>query len=117
MLPPQLVILAAGLISTASAQQVDYAQYVNPLIGSEGSYPGLAFGGGDISVGGALPFSVVKVGIDTYEDNVTRNTLNGGYTPQGRVTAISMLHESGTGVWRRAADTVDRCEPAGQLAG
>lgn len=48
----------------------------------------------DIFVGGALPFGVAKVGIDTYEDNVTLNTLNGGYTPNGRVTAISMLHES-----------------------
>ena len=44
-----------------------------------------------------LPFGVVKVGIDTYEDNVSYSTLNGGYTPNGRVTAISMLHESGTG--------------------
>ena len=26
--------------------QSDYAQYVNPLIGSEGPIPGLAFGGG-----------------------------------------------------------------------
>lgn len=51
----------------------------------------------DIFVGGALPFGVVKVGIDTYEDNVSYSTLNGGYTPNGRVTAISMLHESGTG--------------------
>lgn len=51
----------------------------------------------DIFVGGALPFGVVKVGIDTYEDNVSYSALNGGYTPNGRVTAISMLHESGTG--------------------
>jgi len=28
---------------------------------------------------------------------VSYSTLNGGYTPNGRVTAISMLHESGTG--------------------
>lgn len=96
MLGRKLGYLVAGVVSAASAQ-VDYSQYVNPLIGSEGPYPGLAFGGGDIFVGGALPFGVVKVGIDTYEDNVTLNTLNGGYTPQGRVTAISMLHESGTG--------------------
>lgn len=48
-------------------------------------------------MGGALPFGVAKVGIDTYEDNVTYSTINGGYTPQGRVTAISMMHESGTG--------------------
>jgi hypothetical protein len=50
----------------------------------------------NIFVGGALPFGVVKVGIDTYEDNVTYSTLNGGYTPNGRVTAVSMLHESKT---------------------
>lgn len=96
MVSPGLSLLALGFTASALAQ-VDYAQYVNPLIGSEGPYPGLAFGGGDIFVGGALPFGVVKVGLDTYEDNVTLNTLNGGYTPQGRVTAISMLHESGTG--------------------
>jgi putative alpha-1,2-mannosidase len=40
---------------------------------------------------------VAKVGIDTYEDNITIATLNGGYTPKGKVTAISMMHESGTG--------------------
>ncbi|KAK5698969.1 hypothetical protein LTR97_006618 [Elasticomyces elasticus] len=86
-------LLSAGL----AAAQVDYSQYVNPLIGSEGPFPGLAFGGGDIFVGAALPFGVAKVGIDTYEDNVTFSTLNGGFTPLGRVTAISMMHESGTG--------------------
>ncbi|KAE8447054.1 hypothetical protein EG329_011189 [Mollisiaceae sp. DMI_Dod_QoI] len=68
-----------------------------PLIGSEGPIPGYAFGGGDIFVGGAVPFGVAKVGIDTYEDNITLSTLNGGYTPMGRVTAFSMMHESGTG--------------------
>lgn len=46
---------------------------------------------------GALPFGVVKVGIDTYETNLTLATLNGGYTPQGLVTGVSMMHESGTG--------------------
>ena len=50
----------------------------------------MAVGGGDIFVGGALPFGVAKVGIDTYEANVTISTLNGGWTPQGNVTAISM---------------------------
>lgn len=44
-----------------------------------------------------MPFGVVKVGIDTYETNISANTLNGGYTPQGLVTGISMMHESGTG--------------------
>ncbi|KAF2116762.1 glycosyl hydrolase [Lophiotrema nucula] len=77
--------------------QTDYSQYVNPFIGSEGPFPGQAFGGGDIFVGGAVPFGVVKVGIDTYEANRSISTLNGGYTPNGNVTAISMMHESGTG--------------------
>lgn len=79
------------------AAQVDYSQYVNPFIGSEGPIPGLAFGGGDIFVGGAVPFGVTKVGIDTYETNTSFSTINGGYTPKGLVTAVSMMHESGTG--------------------
>lgn len=93
------ISLTSAIVSLAyplsiAAAQVDYSQYVNPLIGSSGPMEGLAFGGGDTFVGGALPFGVVKVGIDTYEENVTMNTLNGGYTPNGKVTAISMLHES-----------------------
>ena len=46
-----------------AAAAVDYSQYVNPFIGSEGPYEGLAFGGGDIFVGAALPFGVTKVGL------------------------------------------------------
>lgn len=89
-------IFFCALIFRAAAQ-VDYSQYVNPLIGSEGPFPGLAFGGGDIFVGGAVPFGVAKVGIDTFEPNTTFSTINGGYTPQGLLTAVSMMHESGTG--------------------
>jgi putative alpha-1,2-mannosidase len=89
--------LFAFLLRRAIAAQMNYSQYVNPFIGSEGYIPGLAFGGGDIFVGGAVPFGVVKMGIDTYEDNITYSTTNGGYTPLGRVTAITMMHESGTG--------------------
>jgi putative alpha-1,2-mannosidase len=92
-----LAALSLALLAGNAVAQVDYTQYVNPFIGSEGPFPGLAFGGGDIFVGGALPFGVVKLGIDTYEDNVTFSTINGGYTPQGRVTGVSMMHESGTG--------------------
>lgn len=88
------LILAFPYFSNA---QVDYSQYVNPLIGSEGPIPGQAFGGGDIFVGGAVPFGVAKVGIDTFETNQSISTLNGGFTPQGLVTAVSMMHESGTG--------------------
>ncbi|KAK5086016.1 hypothetical protein LTR70_007634 [Exophiala xenobiotica] len=93
-----LIALAIGQGSGhSSLANVDYSQYVNPLIGSEGPMPGQAFGGGDIFVGGAVPFGVVKVGIDTYETNLTLSTINGGYTPQGLVTGVSMMHESGTG--------------------
>ncbi|KAI2642292.1 glycoside hydrolase family 92 protein [Xylaria nigripes] len=91
-LSPLLVTLA----STANAN-VDYSQYVNPFIGGSGPFDGLAYGGGDIFVGGAMPFGVVKMGIDTYEENVTFATLNGGWTPKGLVTGISMMHEHGTG--------------------
>jgi hypothetical protein len=40
---------------------------------------------------------MVKLGIDTYEEPVNQSALNGGWTPKGWVTGISMLHESGTG--------------------
>jgi putative alpha-1,2-mannosidase len=90
--------VSALLLSLAIVgAQVDYSQYVNPLIGSSGPFEGEAFGGGDIFVGGAVPFGVAKVGIDTLEKNLTRSTLNGGYTPKGKVTAVSMMHVSGTG--------------------
>ncbi|KAF2689176.1 glycoside hydrolase family 92 protein [Lentithecium fluviatile CBS 122367] len=85
------------IASQAVADQVDYTQYVNPFIGSEGPIPGYAYGGGDIFVGAAVPFGVVKLGIDTQEDNLTLATINGGYTPKGLVTGVSMLHVSGTG--------------------
>jgi putative alpha-1,2-mannosidase len=84
-------------LALQAAAQTDYSQYVNPFIGSEGPFEGLAFGGGDIFVGGAVPFGVAKVGLDTYETNTSFSTINGGYTPKGLVTAVSMMHESGTG--------------------
>ncbi|KAI1196856.1 glycoside hydrolase family 92 protein [Nemania serpens] len=89
-----LLLLALSNIATA---QVDYSQYVNPFIGGQGPLEGLAYGGGDIFVGGAVPFGVVKMGIDTYEKNYTISTINGGWTPKGLVTGISMMHEHGTG--------------------
>lgn len=85
------------IASSVTAGQLDYARYVNPSIGSEGPISGYAYGGGDIFVGAAVPFGVVKLGIDTQEDNLTISTINGGYTPKGFVTGISMMHESGTG--------------------
>lgn len=56
-----------------------------------------ADGGGDVFVGGAVPFGMVKLGIDTYEEPINQSALNGGWTPQGFVTGISLMHESGTG--------------------
>ena len=44
-----------------------------------------------------MPFGMVKLGLDTYEEPVNQSALNGGWTPKGWVTGISMLHESGTG--------------------
>jgi hypothetical protein len=43
-------------------------------------------------VGGAVP-----LGIDTFELPVNQSALNGGWTPKGKVTGISLMHESGTG--------------------
>jgi putative alpha-1,2-mannosidase len=48
-------------------------------------------------VGGAVPFGMVKLGIDTFELPVNQSALNGGWTPKGKVTGISLMHESGTG--------------------
>lgn len=79
------------------ASEFNYSQYVNPFMGSEGAIEGLAYGGGNIFVGAAVPFGVAKVGIDTYETNRSLATLNGGFTPNGLVTGVSMMHESGTG--------------------
>ncbi|KUL81758.1 hypothetical protein ZTR_09409 [Talaromyces verruculosus] len=80
-----------------SGADVDYSQYVNAFMGSEGPTPGEGFGGGDIFVGGARPFGVVKFGLDSTAVNWSTAVLNGGWTPKGNVTAFSMMHESGTG--------------------
>ena len=37
------------------------------------------------------------MGLDTYEEPLNQSALNGGWTPQGHVTGISLMHESGTG--------------------
>jgi hypothetical protein len=60
-----MMFISAWVITFAlgAAADVDYSQYVNPLIGSEGPFEGLAFGGGDIFVGAAVPFGVTKVGL------------------------------------------------------
>ncbi|KAI9739309.1 MAG: hypothetical protein M1834_007522 [Cirrosporium novae-zelandiae] len=76
--------------------QTDWTEYVNPFIGTSGTVPGTSYNGGNVFPGATLPFGVTKVGIDTTVFNLSIDA-NAGYTPDGNVTAISMLHESGTG--------------------
>lgn len=95
--PIQGVLLLHASAAATAAAQVDLSQFVNPFIGSEGPVAGTGAGGGDIFVGGARPFGVVKVGIDSTAVNWSTAVLNGGWTPDGNVTAISMMHEHGTG--------------------
>ncbi|KAJ5623210.1 hypothetical protein N7490_011815 [Penicillium lividum] len=88
--------LGLVFLTTSATAAVDLSQYVNAFIGSEGP-DGTGAGGGDIFVGGARPFGVAKVGIDSTAVNWSTAVLNGGWTPDGNVTGISMMHESGTG--------------------
>ncbi|TKA61306.1 hypothetical protein B0A49_09728 [Cryomyces minteri] len=70
--------------------------YVNHFIGTQGSTPGTSYNGGNVFPGPTWPFGAVKVGIDTTVFNLSIDA-NAGYTPDGNVTAITLLHESGTG--------------------
>lgn len=95
----QGVVIATCLLPMILCQtmaETEYTQYVDPFIGTQGSVPGTSYNGGNVFPGAALPFGVVKVGIDTTEFNSSID-VNAGYTPDGNVTAISFLHESGTG--------------------
>jgi putative alpha-1,2-mannosidase len=60
------VVLISILLSCV-VNATNYSQYVNLLIGTEGSAPGTAFNGGNVFPGASLPFGAVKVGIDTTE--------------------------------------------------
>lgn len=90
------IITLAAMSSGQIVNPIDYTQYVNLFIGTQGTAPGTSYNGGNVFPGAAVPFGVVKVGIDTTEFN-TSIDVNAGYTPHGNVTAISFLHESGTG--------------------
>lgn len=84
-----LFTLLVSDVRSQAGSTVDYSQYVNPFIGSEGPTPGQGDGGGDIFVGAARPFGTVKFGIDTTAANWSTAVLNGGWTPDGNVTAFS----------------------------
>ncbi|KAH7141081.1 glycosyl hydrolase [Dactylonectria macrodidyma] len=88
--------LLAILPNALAAKRTDLTSHVNPFLGTEGPTPGSAYQGGNVFPGATLPFGAVKVGIDTTRWD-TNYQANAGYTPEGNVTAITMLHVSGTG--------------------
>ncbi|PNH37882.1 hypothetical protein VD0002_g2913 [Verticillium dahliae] len=90
------VSLAGAISPCEAARERDYTSHVNPFLGTEGPIPGSAYQGGNVFPGATLPFGAVKVGIDTTRWD-TNYQANAGYTPEGNVTGISMLHVSGTG--------------------
>ncbi|WYZ38518.1 hypothetical protein EsH8_III_000432 [Colletotrichum jinshuiense] len=86
--------VVAGLSALTEAK--DYTPHVDPFLGTEGPTAGSSYQGGNVFPGATLPFGGVKIGIDTTRWD-TRYQANAGYTVEGNVTAISMLHVSGTG--------------------
>lgn len=99
MMNKSLAIAISGIAfikPALAAYGKDFASFVNPFLGTEGPTSGSAYQGGNVFPGATLPFGAVKVGIDTTRWD-TRYQANAGYTPEGNVTAITMLHVSGTG--------------------
>lgn len=93
--------LVAGVAVFAQPSQLpnadsDLTHYINFFIGTQGTVPNTSYNGGNVFPGPTLPFGAAKPGIDTTEFNQSSDA-NAGYTPDGNVTAISMLHVSGTG--------------------
>lgn len=88
-----MVYFAAGVLialvtlffeSAASQPLLNLTQYVNPFIGTEGQGQGYptVIDGGNVFPGAALPFGVVKFGVDTTQFD-TNADANAGYTPDG----------------------------------
>jgi putative alpha-1,2-mannosidase len=103
------VALFLSLFTATTLALLNNSQHVNLFIGTEGPAPGNAWNGGNVFPGATFPFGAVKVGIDTTEYVLTFRDMayvhrfnastdaNAGYTPDGNVTAITMMHVSGTG--------------------
>ena len=88
------ILLSCCLLPFVKAQSnasSDYSSLVNLFIGTQGTVPGTSYNGGNVFPGAALPFGVVKVGIDTTEFNQSTDA-NAGYTPDGNVTAIRKVY-------------------------
>lgn len=70
--------------ATFAAATQDLTKYVNPFIGTEGQgHPGTAINGGNVFPGAAMPFGVVKFGVDTTAFDWTNVDADAGYTPDG----------------------------------
>lgn len=72
-----------ALLCCLCAVRADWTQYVDPFIETEGQgYPGTVVNAGNVFPGAAVPFGVVKFGVDTTEFN-TNVDADAGYTPDG----------------------------------
>lgn len=82
------LLLLVTYFVVVGAAPVKRQDYVNALDHLDLFY---GTGGGNVFPGASRPFGMAKIGIDTGIDVMS------GYSPKGNVTAISMMHESGTG--------------------
>jgi putative alpha-1,2-mannosidase len=90
-------LLATGLFSLANGRLTDY---VDPLIGTAGPNLLSSIASGNVFPGPCLPNGMAKPGIDTSYLGLadgTQTDHNGGYSPIGNFTAVSMMHVTGTG--------------------
>lgn len=79
-------IIFAAYLGVALGQQTPFSN-VDVFFGTQG--------GGNVFPGSARPFGMVKMGIDVIE--ASTGDAYSGYAKDGKVTGISMMHESGTG--------------------
>lgn len=95
-------VLLAPLLVPVYGQSTDYTQYVQPLFVSSFDIVwsilmhislGTVNGGNMFPGAVSGPFATVKIGPDLYSGSDAYS----GYLPSGNITAISLLHESGTG--------------------
>lgn len=91
---------AAVVACVAGVVEARLTDFVDPLIGTVGPTPGSTIAGGNSFPGAALPWGMVKAGIDTSYLGLADglgNDCNAGYSPIGNVTAVSLTHVSGSG--------------------
>ena len=62
-----LSVLVAALFLCPLSRAQNLSQYVDLLIGTQGTVPGTSYNGGNVFPGASLPYGAVKVGIDTTE--------------------------------------------------